>query len=116
MATFTELLPERKSSKRSVCKFATSADEYGPTAGLLTIETDRAGCVYRVEEFPTGWDGRGFRLVKVAGGTDGAADNYACFVARNGQDRQCECRGFLRWGGSCKHLDALMACIGNGWL
>lgn len=112
MATFTELLPERKSSKRSVCKFAPSADEFGPAAGLLTIETDRSTTVYRVEEFPTGWAGRGFRLVKVTGG-DESYDVFCCQHGPAGDS--CDCKG-MTFAGTCKHADAVRACVGNGWL
>src|SRR5438270_785365 len=34
---------------------------------------------------------------------------------RHRQDRRCDCRGFERWG-HCKHVDALLCLIGNGWL
>lgn len=115
MDVFTELLPERKSSRRSAIKWKPSADPYGPTAGYLTIETGRTGCLYRVAEFPPGWDGRGFTLTKITPGTDSESDSYSCFVARNGQDKSCECRGFLAHG-HCKHLDSLAALIANGWL
>lgn len=115
MPTYTEVLPPRKSSKRSAINFTPSGGEYEPIAGTLTIHTDRASADYLVTEFPTGWDGRGFRLDKVTTGTDCEAEGYDLFCGRNGQDRSCECRGFLHHG-HCKHMDAVLACIGNGWL
>jgi len=112
MATFTELLPARKTNRHAVCRFTPSADEYGPTAGLLEIETERAGTVYRVEEFPTGWEGRGFRLTKVTGGEEA----YFVFCSQHGAEGDsCDCKG-MTYAGNCKHTDSVRACVGNGWL
>lgn len=116
MATMTEVLPERKGSRRSALRWQPSADEFGPAAGLLTIETDRSTTAYRVEEFPTGWAGRGFRLVKVTTGTDAEAESYTVFCSQHGPEADsCECRGCLRWS-VCKHKDAVRALVGNLWL
>lgn len=72
---------------------------------------------YRVEEIPTGMDGRAFLLHRAAEAVaaDGpdADERYGVFVARNGQDGICECRGFQRFG-RCKHHDALKGLIGAG--
>lgn len=115
MPTYTEILPARKSSKRSAINYTPSGGEYEPIAGTLTIHTDRASADYLVTEFVPGWDGRAFTLEKIDGGTDAEQESYSLFCARNGQDRTCECKGFVRWG-NCKHLDAVLACITNGWL
>lgn len=119
MATvYTEVLPERKSSKRSAINWQPATDnEFSPVAGTLTIHTDRATTRYAVSEFPSGWDGRAFTLVKLGAAPDegGRDGSYSCFVARNGQDQLCECRGFQSHG-HCKHLDSVTAMIAAGWL
>jgi SWIM zinc finger len=115
-ATFTETLPATRSSKHSALNWTPATDD-GPPAGLLAIHTDRASATYEVTEFPTGWDGRGFHLAKLAGGTDAEGESYDVFCARNGQDRQCSCKGFaFGRGKNCKHIEALLALIANGWL
>ena len=114
MSTYTEVLPERKGSKRGAVRFTPAAGEYEPVAGVMAIDTGRSSAEYLVTEFPTGWDGRGFQLDKLAGGTDAEAGGYAVFCGR-GARASCECRGFLRWG-NCKHADAVEACRANGWL
>ena len=115
MQVYTELLPETKSSRRSAINWTPSADEFAPVAGELVIHTDRASATYRVTEFTTGWDGRGFVLVKLAGGTDPAEEAYSVFCGRNRQDVECSCKGFARHG-HCKHIDSCLALITNGWL
>lgn len=116
MPIYTEVLPERKASKKSAIRWEPiECPECPQTAGVLSIDTDHASARYVVSEFPTGWDGRGFLLAKLTGGTDTTRESYSCFVARNGQDEQCECKGFTRHG-TCKHVDAVRALIGNGWL
>src|SRR4051812_30625061 len=115
MPEYTELLPASKSSKHSGIRWTPAEGDYNPVAGTLVIDTDRARVEYLVTEFVPGWDGRAFVLEKIGAGTDKEAENYACFVARNGQDRSCECKGFLRTGG-CKHLASLAALLANGWL
>ena len=116
MTTFTELLPQRKAGRKTV-RFTPAADESLPPAGVLTVEgtAKRDSAAYLVTEFPTGWDGRGFYLAKTAGGTDDAEAGYSVFVARNRQNMNCDCKGFQRHG-NCKHCDAVLACITNGWL
>lgn len=76
-------------------------------APVLMIRKGRACDLYTVNEFPTGWDGRAFQLVKDA---DGRV--YDVFVSRNGQDDRCDCTGNLQHG-RCKHLDSLRALIAS---
>jgi hypothetical protein len=116
-ATFTNLLPATKSDPkgRTSYEFEPSADEFGPRAGFLTIRQPREYTTYTVSEFAVDWDGRGFHLKKLTTGTDPSEEAYSCFVARNGQDRRCECKGFERWA-NCKHLAALIDLIQNGKL
>ena len=107
MAVFTEILPPTKSSKNNCFTWDN---------GELTIYTGRRVSVtYRVREFPCGWDGRAFEFEKLTSGTDLEAESYAVFCGRNGQDKSCECKGFLMTG-MCKHLAAAESLIANGWL
>lgn len=120
--TLTEVLPVSKSGPAAIKWTPAEPDDpfaphVGtlPAAGVLVIESRRASAVYAVVEFPTGWDGRGFQLEKTAGGTDDGQSGYSVFCGRNGQDVQCVCKGFERWG-RCKHIAACEALIANGWL
>jgi hypothetical protein len=79
-------------------------------APVLLIRKGRAADLYTVNEFPTGWEGRAFQLVKDA---DGSV--YDVFVSRNGQDDHCDCTGNLQHG-ACKHVDSLRALIEAGRL
>ncbi|HEX3152939.1 MAG TPA: hypothetical protein VHR66_33010 [Gemmataceae bacterium] len=72
---------------------------------------------YTVEEIPTGMDGRAFLLHRdpatvEAEGPDADA-YYGVLVARNGQDHECECKGFQAHG-RCKHHDALRSLLEAG--
>jgi hypothetical protein len=89
-----------------------------PALGTLTI-TQGANtkdiATYRVVECPgVSAPARGFRLAKVAGGTDREAGNYDVLIDPAGHDA-CECRGYLRHG-RCKHLDAVRDLLADGAL
>jgi hypothetical protein len=117
MNTLTELLPSRKSSKRSTINWRPVEDnEFSQVAGVLTIHTDRASAAYVVEEFSTGWTGRGFVLKKAAGGTDMENEQYTvyCNPARPAATSCC-CKGHQRHL-TCKHADSVVALIQYGWL
>ena len=114
MQVYTETLPERKASKRTAITWTRTETDDSPAAGVLTIHTDRATCVYRVDEFPAEWAGRAFMLFKGDAGTDATAERYAVFCGRHGH-QMCECKGFERFG-HCKHCDACEALIANGWV
>jgi hypothetical protein len=115
VTTYHDLTEPTKSEPRGWGIDWTPSDADGPNAGVLTIKGKRNYCSYVVCEFTPGWDGRGFMLTKLDAGTDPTEERYACFVARNGQDRQCECKGFT-FAGHCRHLSALRTLIGNGWV
>jgi hypothetical protein len=89
-----------------------------PVLGTLTI-TQGANtkdiATYRVVECPgVPAPARGFRLAKVAGGTDAGVDNYDVLIDPTGHDA-CDCRGYLRHG-RCKHLDAVRDLLSKGAL
>lgn len=110
--TFSEVLPATKSSRHSGIRWTPGEH---PGTGTLTIDTDRARVVYVCHEFPSPM-GRAFRLTKRCDspGTDRMADAYDVLVA-NPQDRLCCCKGFSRFG-HCKHTDAVLALLENGWV
>lgn len=113
--TFTEVLPAAPGVTPAAVRW-TPGCRAG--TGLLAIQARRCPCEYLVAELPCGWDGRAVRMAKVEGspGSDAEAESYDVYVARNGQDRRCCCRGFERWGRTCKHIQALEALLANGWL
>ena len=82
MSTFTDLLPATKSESQAAIDW-TPADQ--PGAGLLLIKTKRSYCEYRVSELQTQWDGRAFRLDKIAlaSSTDPDENAYHVFVCKN---------------------------------
>jgi hypothetical protein len=77
------------------------------------VKQRRTYTTYAVSEFATAWDGRAFLLVKQSEGLDPTEERYSCFLARNGQDKRCDCKGFAYTGG-CKHLSALETLIRAG--
>ncbi len=89
--------------------------DLAPVAGTLALTVRRQTAVYRVEEFPAPAEpgGRGFQLVKLAGGSDPEARDYAVLCRADGRAGTCECRGYLRWG-RCKHLAALLDLVATG--
>jgi hypothetical protein len=115
MTTYTDLLPPTKSEPRGAGIDWTPSAADGPKAGVLTIKQKRVYVTYTVCEFPTDWRGRAFMLAKLDEGSDPTEEKYACFVAANGQDRRCECRGFA-YTGACKRLAALQTLIEAGQL
>ena len=117
MPVYTDLLPPTKSEPKGSAFDWTpiESDQGFVPAGVLTIKQKRVYTSYAVTEFPTGWDGRGFLVAKLTSGSDRTEEAYSCFLARNGQDRQCECKGFA-YAGHCKHLASLAALIEAGKL
>jgi hypothetical protein len=83
---------------------------------VLVIHTDRASTEYSVTEFPTGWTGRGFTLAKLTAGAGGEVESYSVFCnpARPAA-ASCDCKGHVRFD-HCKHADAVIALLANGWL
>ncbi|QJW93116.1 hypothetical protein [Frigoriglobus tundricola] len=114
-ATFTGVLPARKSSKHSAIQWRPVTDDTH-VAGVLTIHTDRASVAYTVSEFPTDWPGRGFLLAKETAGTEPESERYSVFCAAAGPwGDTCDCKGFT-YKATCKHVDAVRALVGNAWL
>jgi hypothetical protein len=107
-------IPTKSEPKGSGVQWTPSAAD-GPSAGVLTIEGKRNRCSYVLCEFPADFAGRAFMLTKLDAGTDKAEERYSCFVARDGKNRLCECKGF-HFAGHCRHLEALDALLANGWL
>lgn len=77
---------------------------------VLVIRKGRIEELYDVAEFPTGWQGRAFTLIKNNG-----VESCNVFVAQNGQDHLCDCRSFEAHG-RCKHHDAIQHLLTTGQL
>lgn len=80
--------------------------------GIIRITKGTSEALYEATEFPTGWPGRGFTLVKLSQGTDKTEDAYSVFVGKNGSTL-CDCKGHVRHG-RCKHASAIAALIRHG--
>lgn len=109
----TEVLPARGTARPGAIRFT---PWQRPGTGVVTIQAGRVPCEYVVVEFEAR-DGRAVHLAKVAGspGSDAEAAGYDVFVARDGRECRCSCRGHERHG-HCKHVDAVVALLENGWL
>ena len=76
---------------------------------------------YAVEEIPGNIDGRTFLLHRSAesidadleAGIDAPDTRYGVFIARNGQDDVCECRGNAARG-YCKHVSVIRHLVESG--
>ena len=117
MNTFTEVLPQRKSSKHSALNWAPNeSGDFTPVAGVLTVHTDRATVKYAVAEHPCDLPGRGFVLAKMTDGTDPESESYSVFCGRSPfVGDNCCCKGWT-YKHTCKHVDAVRALLANGWL
>ncbi|WP_439627425.1 hypothetical protein [Gemmata sp.] len=114
MTLYTEVLPDTKSVKHRGFKFYKFDAPETPAAGTLLIESPTRQAEYLVEEFPAGWQGRGFQLSKISGGTDADETGYSVFCDPKGRC-SCECKGFVRHG-HCRHAEAVASCVKEGWL
>lgn len=114
MTLYQEVLPDTKTETGRGFKFFKFDAPTDPAVGTLLIESPTRRAEYLVEEFPAGWQGRGFQLSKLSGGTDATETGYAVFCAPGGAC-SCECKGFVRWG-HCRHAEAVASCVKEGWL
>lgn len=97
--------------------FPDETSQRGRLSGLLVIETKNV-VWYRVDEVEVGKDfeGRGFTLKKMFGGTDRSMAEYQTFVTapyRNGYQDSCSCRGWLSQR-HCKHLTVMKQLAQGG--
>jgi len=105
-----EAIPTTTTARRPV------GTEIEYDAPVLLIRKGRRECLYVVDEFPCGFDGRAFSLRH-----DASGEEYHVFLARNAQDTTCSCAGFTYTsndptGGRCKHTDAVRHLIDAGRL
>lgn len=109
---FTEILPATASGKPSTMYWT----PVRPGVGVLEIVSKRQSCRYAVSEFETPFDGRAVRMVKsdATPGTDAEEGRYDVYCSEIGE-HACGCKGFTAHR-TCKHVAALEALIGNGWL
>lgn len=106
-----EIMTERtrKGKTVMVCIVATLTDKNPLNLPTLEIQQGREVDSYIVEEYTPDvlFDGRAFQLKKPDG------EVYSVFLARNGQDNLCCCRGFESKG-HCKHIDSLRGLCDTG--
>jgi len=112
MPTFTEPLPATKTNPAASIRWSPSQ----PGRGILEIVQKRTTTRYAVTEYETPWPGRAVAMTKADDfrGTDDAMDSYDVFCGKDGE-QVCDCKGFTAHG-HCKHVLALDALIGNGWI
>lgn len=111
--TLTDVLPKHEGERLTLLWSPGSL----PGCGVAEIIGRKSGTTYTVNEFPTEWSGRAFRMEKLPGdaGTDASQEAYDLFCGTDPRQDRCGCRGFARWH-HCKHLDAATTLIANGWL
>src|SRR5690349_2295785 len=85
-----EVLPATKSSKHNGYTWEPSPSR--PGEGVLTLDTTRSRVTYGVIAIATDWDGWGFVLEKLVGGTDPESERYNVFVCRAGIAHECDCK------------------------
>jgi hypothetical protein len=116
-ATFTELLPATKSAPHAAVRWTPSGTV--PASGLLTIQSKRCDVTYLVCEMPGSYPVRNFLFAK-ADGTPGSDKEESCYtvsVGVAGSPCSCTCKGFIYGRGKpCKHVEAAVAVIDNGWM
>lgn len=90
--------------------------ERGTRGGLVMVtNVGKKQGAYSLKEIPAvGFNGRGFQLEKLFGGTDAESTGYAVFVSNEGH-HSCHCKGHLRHG-HCTHVEALQELIEAGEL
>jgi hypothetical protein len=116
-ATMTEILPATKSSPHTAIRFTASGTT--PRAGVLTIQSKRAECTYLVVEMQCNPPVRNFLFCKSdeTRGTDKGESTYTVSVGVAGSPTGCTCKGFSYGRGkNCKHIEAAVAILDNGWL
>jgi hypothetical protein len=128
--TFIEKLHDTASAKHNGVEW-TPGEKTGHGKLIIEMGQGRGGgkrsrVCYAVGEFAASWDipGRAFHFVKLAeGGTDPTSNTEDVFVASNGQDRTCSCKGFAYARGkdkegrtTCKHLEAVLSLLENRWV
>jgi hypothetical protein len=81
---------------------------YWPGAKVVTIAGKGVVDDYAVKSIPTAWPGCSYILQK-----DDNQTIYNVFVAANGQDDFCDCKGFEHHG-HCKHHGAVRELLYRG--
>ncbi len=89
------------------------ATNIGPFVGVMQLTKGRTSGIYGVTELASDEPGRWFEVRKVSGGSDDAGDVYVCRTTYGGNGLECGCRGWLRWGTACRHLEGLQHLILN---
>jgi hypothetical protein len=116
-ATLTEVLPATKSAPHTAIRWTPSGTV--PASGLLTIQSKRCDVTYLVCEMEGSYPVRNFLFAKAEGtpGSDKDESAYTVSVGVAGSPVACTCKGFnYARGRSCKHVEAVVAILDNGWL
>ena len=92
-----------------------AADVGGALQGMLGLADGKRRAVYAVSELK-GDAPRTFILSKYSGGSDDEATGYVVACTHGGIPVSCECRGWLRWGTACRHLQAVGQLVSQGKL
>ncbi len=82
----------------------------GTGAGSLVITERRKADAYVFERVPSDF-GEAFLVLKVS---EPGQDVYAVLLDPADRFHTCECKGFLRWGGICRHIGCLLALRSRG--
>ena len=127
--TFLEALPASRSHKTARCIEWTpcSPDARCACSGVLEIRQSKKPTVYRVTLTPTDWAGTAVQMTKADG-----SESYAVYVSNDRREVHCDCPGASyaakrradkrhgdavdKDGACCKHADALLGLLANGWL
>ncbi len=91
-----------------------AASQPGPLLGAVRLVKGRVSGTYALIESAPEAGGRAFKLVKHSGGSDDAGDQYTCTTTFGGSPVACDCRGHLRHGSACKHLEAVGGLVYRG--
>ena len=127
--TFLEALPASRSHKsaRNIEWTPCDPDARCACSGTLEIRQSKKPTTYLVTMTPTDWDGVAVRMSKADG-----SEYYAVFVSHDRKECRCDCPGSSwaskarvdkrhgvsvdRAARQCKHVDAVISLIDNGWI
>jgi hypothetical protein len=113
--------PAYKVSRAPECRVLRAVElvqgmDFGGSYVVLRVRVGKDEAVYAVEPTRSDVGGQSARFVKqgeVLALEDGSGW-HDCLL--DGENSTCCCKGFQRWGGTCRHLFALEVALRRGWL